>query len=152
MERSWPFTLLAIGSVAFAIWFAGDQVASQMRYENTISAEEKEAEKHNQELVLEQSIKAKEEKLRIDGLKLLRPSVRHACERHFDWTLAQCQSINGRKISIGMNSEQAILAWGKPDHINTTQFGLHWSEQWVYEDNQFLYFEDGVLSSWQQTH
>ncbi|WP_052352792.1 hypothetical protein [Neobacillus dielmonensis] len=51
-------------------------------------------------------------------------------------------------VSIGM-SKEAVLnsSWGKPQDINTTitQFGTH--EQWVYGGGNYLYFENGKLTS-----
>ncbi|OGU40888.1 MAG: hypothetical protein A2455_17145 [Ignavibacteria bacterium RIFOXYC2_FULL_35_16] len=56
--------------------------------------------------------------------------------------------VKERKIAVGMTSEQAILSWGKPDDIKRTigSWGKH--EQWIYGSN-YLYFENGKLTSWQ---
>lgn len=68
--------------------------------------------------------------------------------------------LNG-KVFIGMNTEQVLASWGKPNDINRTVFewGVH--EQWVYgglsgygryssyTEPTYLYFEDGLLKSWQ---
>ncbi|MCQ5364148.1 DUF2845 domain-containing protein [Anoxybacillus salavatliensis] len=63
---------------------------------------------------------------------------------------AEIQKENAGKISIGMTEEEVLERWGKPLDINKTitQNGI--SEQWVYPNNQYLYFEDGVLTSIQQ--
>lgn len=52
------------------------------------------------------------------------------------------------KIWIGMTERMAIESIGSPDKVNrfTYTSGIH--EQWVYKD-KFLYFENGVLKSWQ---
>jgi len=52
------------------------------------------------------------------------------------------------KIRLGMISEQAKAAWGEPKNINESvgTWGVH--EQWVY-DSHYLYFENGVLTNWQ---
>lgn len=57
-------------------------------------------------------------------------------------------SITDRKIHLGMTPCMAVAAWGRPEKINRSvgSFGTH--EQWVYQDN-YLYFEDGILTSWQ---
>ena len=48
-----------------------------------------------------------------------------------------------------MTQDQVINGtnWGKPQKVNrtTTRYGT--SEQWVYGDGNYLYFEDGVLTS-----
>jgi hypothetical protein len=72
---------------------------------------------------------------------------------HPTWSISDCRTIAERKIRIGLTAEQAVAAWGRPDHINrtATAYGLH--EQWVYEHGDYstlyLYFDDGVLTSWQ---
>ena len=51
-------------------------------------------------------------------------------------------------VSIGMSKQDVLDSnWGKPDHINTTttRYGVH--EQWVYGGGNYLYFENGILTS-----
>lgn len=61
--------------------------------------------------------------------------------------------IKNGKIRIGMTKEQARLSWGEPNSINRTvgSWGVH--EQWVWEykysSNTYLYFENGILTSFQ---
>ena len=54
-----------------------------------------------------------------------------------------------RKVRIGMTQDEAIISMGKPYDINRTvgSYGTH--EQWCYNGGVYLYFEDGILSSWQ---
>lgn len=49
---------------------------------------------------------------------------------------------------IGMTREMATISLGSPNDINRTvgSWGVH--EQWVY-DNLYLYFENGILTSYQ---
>jgi hypothetical protein len=56
--------------------------------------------------------------------------------------------IFNHKIWIGMTDKMARLSIGEPKEINRTTYrwGVH--EQWVYK-NRFLYFENGILKSWQ---
>lgn len=63
-------------------------------------------------------------------------------------------AISLRKVVIGMTSEQAIRAWGKPTKVNKTIGVGYSSEQWVYDNgaigrSQYLYFDNGVLRSMQ---
>ena len=37
--------------------------------------------------------------------------------------------------------------WGEPESINRTVTGNHVYEQWVYGYPNYLYFEDGILTS-----
>ena len=69
--------------------------------------------------------------------------------RHPGWSLDDCQTIVEGKIRIGFTQDQAIAAWGRPDDINRTvgSWGTH--EQWCYGMSTYLYFEDGVLTSFQ---
>ncbi len=56
--------------------------------------------------------------------------------------------IINHRIWKGMSSEMAKLSIGNPKDINQTvgDWGIH--EQWVY-GNRYLYFENGILKSWQ---
>ena len=59
-------------------------------------------------------------------------------------------TIINNQIQLGMTKEMVIDSWGRPDDINRTvgSWGVH--EQWVYERNKtYLYFENGILTSWQ---
>lgn len=55
------------------------------------------------------------------------------------------------KVKIGFTKAMCIESWGKPELINKTigKYGTH--EQWVYEDGNYLYFENGKLTTI-QTH
>lgn len=53
-----------------------------------------------------------------------------------------------RRIWLGMTTDMALESRGQPVDTNrtVTAHGVH--EQWVYRD-LYLYFDDGVLTSWQ---
>ncbi|WP_270611444.1 hypothetical protein [Bacteroides intestinalis] len=55
--------------------------------------------------------------------------------------------IIGGKVKIGMTKEHCQLSWGNPEKVNVTtgSFGTH--EQWVYNGNSYLYFENGKLTA-----
>jgi len=57
--------------------------------------------------------------------------------------------IHERRVKLGMTAEQARAAWGNPWHVNRSvgSYGVH--EQWCYSTGNYLYFEDGILTSWQ---
>ena len=67
-------------------------------------------------------------------------------ESKFGKTIAQ--KILDGYIWLGMTTEIARLSWGEPNDINKSvgSWGVH--EQWVY-NCQYLYFENGILTSWQ---
>jgi len=53
------------------------------------------------------------------------------------------------KARAGMTKEMIELSWGKPEKINRT-VGQHGNtEQWVYGDNQYLYFDGNTLTTLQ---
>jgi hypothetical protein len=60
--------------------------------------------------------------------------------------------IAQRYICIGMTSEQVLRAWGAPVRYNRTVSPNHVREQWVYEfpGNTYLYFHDGILTSYHE--
>jgi hypothetical protein len=53
------------------------------------------------------------------------------------------------KIWIGMTDEMALESWGKPEKNNRSvgSWGVH--EQWIYHNDVYVYFENGILTSWQ---
>ena len=61
---------------------------------------------------------------------------------------SNAERILQNKIWIGMTKEMALESWGNPDDINRTVTAYYIHEQWVYS-SQYLYFEDGILTSWQ---
>jgi len=54
-----------------------------------------------------------------------------------------------RKVRMGMSTYEAELSMGKPYDINrtTSKYGTH--EQWCYKGGVYLYFDNDVLTSWQ---
>lgn len=51
-------------------------------------------------------------------------------------------------VRIGMTAAQVIKSnWGKPNNINRTTTPYSECEQWVYGDHNYLYFENGILTS-----
>jgi len=71
-------------------------------------------------------------------------------QKHKDWDRKYCQAIVNREIMTGMNPAQVRAAWGRPERINRTVLPRYTTEQWVYGDT-YLYFDDGVLTSWQDS-
>lgn len=61
--------------------------------------------------------------------------------------------IMAKQIWIGMTKEMAIESKGRPDDINRSVNEYGTSEQWIYGEDisnrRYLYFDDGVLTSWQ---
>lgn len=59
------------------------------------------------------------------------------------------RNIKERKIRMGMTKEQVLLSWGYPNKVNRSvgEWGEH--EQWCYPSSRYLYFENDVLTNWQ---
>jgi hypothetical protein len=56
-------------------------------------------------------------------------------------------------VSVGMTQEEAIgSSWGKPKSINSTITASGRHEQWVYGGSNYLYFDNGRLTSIQTGH
>ena len=68
---------------------------------------------------------------------------------HSDWPWG---IIVEQKISLGMTHGMVLTSLGSPSDINRSvgSWGVH--EQWVYRTGDYsanyLYFEDGILTSW----
>lgn len=57
-------------------------------------------------------------------------------------------------VAVGMTKQQVRHSLGKPDKINSSQYGLSSQrDQWVYyhviKDTRYIYFENGVVTSQQ---
>jgi hypothetical protein len=59
------------------------------------------------------------------------------------------QNILDHKIWIGMTAQMARDSWGNPGDVNRTVTARGTHEQWVYGGGVYLYFTDGVLTSYQ---
>jgi hypothetical protein len=51
-------------------------------------------------------------------------------------------------VSIGMSQEDVRQSsWGRPERVNRSVYSFGVREQWVYGNGNYLYFEDGRLTS-----
>ncbi|KUF30056.1 hypothetical protein V2H29_14875 [Lysinibacillus fusiformis] len=60
------------------------------------------------------------------------------------------ENARGMNPTLGMTYDEVLASlWGAPYDINrtVTEYGSY--EQWVYGNGQYLYFEDGILTSFQ---
>jgi len=65
------------------------------------------------------------------------------------WGYSIANKIKQKEIWIGMTSEMARRSIGSPKDINRSTYSFGVREQWVYPNGKYLYFEDGVLTSYQ---
>jgi hypothetical protein len=80
-----------------------------------------------------------------------RTSAGKIWQRHPDWDRQLCEVIAKRQIRVGMTDAQVRTAWGKPQSINSTTYASGTHEQWVYGVGQYVYFENGIMTSLQQS-
>lgn len=60
------------------------------------------------------------------------------------------ENAKGKNPRLGMTkAEVEASLWGKPIDINRTVTQYSTREQWVYGNGQYLYFTDGILTSFQ---
>lgn len=56
--------------------------------------------------------------------------------------------MHKERPEIGMTETEVIqTSWGLPEEKNRTETANGISEQWVYSDNRYVYFEDGVVTA-----
>lgn len=62
------------------------------------------------------------------------------------WDKNVCLTVAQKVVTIGMNKQMVIEAWGQPydKHRTVTSYGV--SEQWVYSSH-YVYFEDGLVTT-----
>lgn len=72
-------------------------------------------------------------------------------DAHPTWTLDQCELVSANKVWVGMTESMALESWGRPSDVNRHVYEWGQFEQWVYRSDystRYLYFRDGVLTSW----
>lgn len=84
----------------------------------------------------------------ISLLKEARGAVTKALQREKQIAAAEKARKKKEGVSIGM-SEQEVResSWGRPESINRTTNAFGTREQWVYGGRNYLYFENGRLTS-----
>ncbi len=71
------------------------------------------------------------------------------CLTHTGISMKLVKAIREAGIILGMTREMVIASWGEPQDVHRTagSWGIH--EQWIYGNNQYVYFENDILTSWQ---
>lgn len=69
-------------------------------------------------------------------------------QRAADLRTRVAEAIRKKSLIVGMTKDEAIQSWGRPIKTNDSggSYGSH--DQWIYESH-YIYFQDGVLTSWQ---
>ena len=65
------------------------------------------------------------------------------------------QAYANRRVFIGMTADEIKNSWGPPTRSNRSIYSDHVSEQWIYQwsggKTTYLYLDDGVLRSLQES-
>lgn len=88
----------------------------------------------------------------FSGAKIKRRQ--EAIAAHPEWPTDVKEAVKTGNVFAGMNAEQVIASWGEPSRRNVTGGMYGHSEQWVYGpgvDATYLYFEEGRLTTWQDS-
>jgi hypothetical protein len=98
------------------------------------------------EIVREEAKKAERKRKEAEAKQAAKARLEEYVQAHPEYR----EAILAKKVGLGMSTDDVIASWGKPGHVNTTvtAYGKH--EQWVY-GSTYLYFEEGVLASYQQS-
>lgn len=61
--------------------------------------------------------------------------------------------LSGSEPEIGMSEiDVKMSSWGQPNEINRTETEYGINEQWIYGDGKYIYFEDGIVTSIQESY
>lgn len=91
----------------------------------------------------------RQEAERVAAWRKANPKAAKILDDHPEWNEHACEAISERKIFIGMTAEQLRAAWGRPENVNSTIHANSRHEQWVYGTGNYVYVEDGVITSLQ---
>lgn len=79
-----------------------------------------------------------------------RSAFRTKCKGNGRYSIVATQPTPPRHegVRLGMTGEQVVRSsWGKPRSINTTLTARGKHEQWVYGGRQYVYLDDGIVTS-----
>lgn len=72
-------------------------------------------------------------------------------KKHPEWTEEECENLSNNNIWIGMKYEMVVYLRGKPNHINTSNYGSGSEYQACWEDYNpscFYFGEDHIINSY----
>lgn len=115
-----------------------------------------EANKKQQEVQQEKQREIKQQRIAAEKAQALEVEREEArwrktkagkiCTKNPEWSKYACETLALGKVRIGMTRDQARVSWGRPNSVNKTTSAHGTHEQWVYDGN-YLYFEDGILTT-----
>ncbi len=98
-----------------------------------------------------QLIKKQAENKEIENQKFLKTKAGKIYKKHPEWSKDDCVMISKNKIWIGMNYDMLIYQRGKPDHVNTSNYGNGNEYQCCWDNYDISCFymkEDRIITSW----
>lgn len=89
-----------------------------------------------------------DEKMRID---IIRNTYKNKYFEALKGTYGEDNAfrIIRKRYWIGMTAGMAIESLGQPEDINKTVNSINVHEQWIYKNDIYLYFDNGILTSFQ---
>ena len=66
---------------------------------------------------------------------------------HSGFTDNEKEAIKNKQIFIGMSEDALLMSWGKPNRINSSNYGDGTQYQYCY-NNQYVYIKHGVITAW----
>ena len=113
-------------------WLRAERAEAQTKHDEAAAACEK-------DMVARSNAEREIEKIRRENEKI----------EKLELSCARRNRIEKGTVRLGMTSSDVILCgWGKPQKINSSVNSVGTNEQWVY-NNEYLYFRNGRLTSWQ---
>jgi hypothetical protein len=126
--------------------FSENPVALRQAYDVLLQQEKREADRMIAERARAEEARQVEERARlareaaVQRQETARDDARRAA-------VARANKAKGG-VRLGMTAQQVLgSSWGRPSSVNrtTAAYGTH--EQWVYGGHNYLYFQDGILTS-----
>lgn len=84
---------------------------------------------------------------KIEEEKFLKSKAGKIHKKHPEWSKEDCISISENKIWIGMNYDMLVYMRGKPDNVNTSNYGdgPHYQACWHDYDASCFYFDNSQI-------
>lgn len=130
----------------------GDRITTTTLAVARVFTEEEKAERALAAAKAKQEQEAKEAAEKAAQAAYDRSPAGKACKAHPEWTKDDCESLMGGKIWVGMEYDMLVYKWGRPDHINPSNYGRGTSYQYCWMDyNPSCFYDrngDGILDAY----
>ncbi|KQT25998.1 hypothetical protein ASG22_04710 [Chryseobacterium sp. Leaf405] len=92
-----------------------------------------------------------DKKDKIEEEKFMKTKAGKIYKKHPEWSKEDCIGISERKIWIGMSYEMLVYMRGKPNNVNTSNYGdgLNYQACWYdYDPSCFYFGENHIITSY----